>query len=200
MTASKYVLSALFAWLILQEHISATRWFGTLIVAFGVLLVGVSERNGNGAPKENPPKKHFSSVVLLAPTSLSVLLSKTSVAIVGLALIESIGDMLFAAGMKQVGEVATLQLNTLLRLARRAVVNPLLGLGALSMAATFLLTLALLSWADLSLVMPMTALSYPFSVLGARWFLSETVNTARLVGTGFICLGVALISLNATGL
>jgi drug/metabolite transporter (DMT)-like permease len=43
MTASSYILTALMAWLILGEAISATQWAGTLVVSGGVFLVGQSE-------------------------------------------------------------------------------------------------------------------------------------------------------------
>lgn len=43
MTASCYVLNAVFAWLLLDEQIPATRWLGTLTIMVGVMLVGVSE-------------------------------------------------------------------------------------------------------------------------------------------------------------
>ena len=44
MTASGYVLTTLVAWRVLGESVSGTRWIGTLIIAIGVTLVGVSER------------------------------------------------------------------------------------------------------------------------------------------------------------
>ena len=44
MTATSYVLTALFAWLALGETLSAVRWAGTLAVSVGILLVGESER------------------------------------------------------------------------------------------------------------------------------------------------------------
>jgi len=43
MTAAAYVLTALFAWLILHETISPARWAGTFAVTLGILLVGSSE-------------------------------------------------------------------------------------------------------------------------------------------------------------
>lgn len=43
MTASCYVLNALFAWLLLDETIPATRWLGTLTIMAGVIVVGLSD-------------------------------------------------------------------------------------------------------------------------------------------------------------
>lgn len=45
MTASNYVLTALFAWLVLNENISPVRWAGTLAISVGVLLVALSKQN-----------------------------------------------------------------------------------------------------------------------------------------------------------
>ena len=100
--------------------------------------------------------------------------------------------------MKQVGELKATNLRSLLRQARRVVINPFIGLGVLCMAADFFGFIALLSLADLSLVMPMTALSYPFSILGSHFILKERLTAGRLAGTGLIGIGVAFISMNLT--
>ena len=68
------------------------------------------------------------------------------------------------------------------------------------MATDFFLFIALLSWADLSLVMPMTALSYPLSALGSYYFLKESLTIGRLAGTGLISIGVAFVSLSSGAL
>jgi transporter family protein len=43
--ASQYVLTALFAWLILGEIISPNRWIGIFLVTVGILIVSQSDRN-----------------------------------------------------------------------------------------------------------------------------------------------------------
>jgi drug/metabolite transporter (DMT)-like permease len=115
-----------------------------------------------------------------------------------MVLADALGDILLTAGMKQVGEVTVLRPRELWIMVRRAMGNPLIGLGVSCLAIGFFLFLTLLSWADLSLVMPMTALGYPVSVLGTRYLLKENVSTQRFMGTVLICIGVALISLNST--
>lgn len=122
---------------------------------------------------------------------------KTWVAVIFLVLIDSAGNLCITRGMKQVGEVATLQPQELLRLARRALTSPLIGLGVLCAATTFCLFLTLLSWADLSFVLPATAIGYPLNVLNAQYILKEKVTPVRWFGTLFICIGVALVSLNS---
>jgi uncharacterized membrane protein len=54
---------------------------------------------------------------------------------------------------------------------------------------------ALLSWADLSFIVPATSLSVVTTTLGAKWFLQERMTRLRWVGTLLVCLGVALLSL-----
>jgi len=54
----------------------------------------------------------------------------------------------------------------------------------------------LLSWADVSFVVPATALSYVSGALGAKFLLNEHVATARWAGVLLVCLGVTLISLS----
>jgi len=119
----------------------------------------------------------------------------TWVLVLSLVTADSAGNILLTRGMKQVGEVHTLQIRHLLQIARRALVNPWLGLGILCMAVSFFLFLTLLSGKDLSFVLPSTALAYVMSVFGARYILKEAVSASRWIGTLIICAGVALIAL-----
>jgi drug/metabolite transporter (DMT)-like permease len=54
--------------------------------------------------------------------------------------------------------------------------------------------LALLSWADASLVVPATALSYVSGAFGAKFFLREKIEPVRWIGVILVCAGVALLS------
>jgi bacterial/archaeal transporter family protein len=56
--------------------------------------------------------------------------------------------------------------------------------------------LALLSWADVSIVVPATALSYVTAALGAKYLLHEDIAPLRWVGVFLVCAGVALLSLS----
>ena len=55
--------------------------------------------------------------------------------------------------------------------------------------------LALLSWADLSYVVPVTSFSYVLSALVAEVWLGEHVLPLRWAGIAVITLGVALVAL-----
>jgi len=55
MTASTYILTALFARLILGETIASNRWLGTIVVSIGILLVGHSEHRKNKTARHAVP-------------------------------------------------------------------------------------------------------------------------------------------------
>ena len=61
---------------------------------------------------------------------------------------------------------------------------------------TWLLTrLALLSWADLSYVLPVTSISYALSALAGVFYLHERVSRIHWAGISVITVGVALVAL-----
>jgi drug/metabolite transporter (DMT)-like permease len=123
-------------------------------------------------------------------------MTMTWILVLSLVTADSAGNIFLTRGMKQVGQVHTFGIGHLLRIARRAIVNPWMGLGIVCMAVSFFLFLALLSGEDLSFVLPATALAYVMSVLGAKYILKETVSASRWIGTLIICAGVALITLD----
>jgi drug/metabolite transporter (DMT)-like permease len=112
-----------------------------------------------------------------------------------LVLANATGEVLIAKSMKQLGEISTLQLSELVKLVWRILTNKLFVIGFVLMVVNFVVFLVLLSLADLSLVMPLTALGFVIKTLGAKIFLKETISRERLIGTLLVCVGVALISL-----
>jgi len=107
----------------------------------------------------------------------------------------SVGDVFITKGMKEIGEIATLRPGALGRIAGRTFGNRwfLTGLGCI--AVSFFSLLAVLSWADLSLVLPATSIGFVVTALGARTFLHERIPPVRWAGIVLICAGVALVSL-----
>src|SRR5882672_5111335 len=88
-----------------------------------------------------------------------------------LILAGALGDVSLAKGMKQVGAVHTLRWRALLVLGRKMVRNGAILLGLLCMITGFLTFVVLLSWADLSFIVPATSLHFVLVTLGAKWIL-----------------------------
>jgi drug/metabolite transporter (DMT)-like permease len=77
------------------------------------------------------------------------------------------------------------------RLAQRG----LLVLAVVAMAVSFFAFMKLLSMADLSFAVPVTAASVVLETLLARVLLNETVTGLRWAGTFFVACGVALLAM-----
>jgi len=105
------------------------------------------------------------------------------------------GDVFLTRGMKQVGDVSALSRLEILRTIKRIAGNLNFILGVACLAVSFFSFLAVLSWANLSFVVPATAIVYVVTVLGAKFFLGEQIDRMRWAGTLLVCFGVALICL-----
>lgn len=57
--------------------------------------------------------------------------------------------------------------------------------------------MALLSWADLSFVLPVTAIGYPLSAFAGKWLLAEAVTPERWLGAGLVAAGSVLVGLTS---
>lgn len=106
------------------------------------------------------------------------------------------GDLAVSHAMKQIGDVHPLTPLTIFRSLSRAFRMGWLWIGIALMTTGFFSLLALLSWADVSLVVPATALSYVTGALGAKFLLKEHVAPVRWAGVLLVCFGVVLISLS----
>ncbi|MFY9554626.1 MAG: EamA family transporter [Blastocatellia bacterium] len=107
----------------------------------------------------------------------------------------SAGDVFVTKGMKQLGEISTLDLARLLRIAGRAITNRDFLIGVAFMAVSYFSFLGALRLADLSLVLPATSISFVITTFAARLFLKETISAMRWAGILLVCIGVALISI-----
>ncbi len=121
------------------------------------------------------------------------MLKTLSVLAVAIVLV-SIGDMLLAHGMKKIGAVSSCSPSALFQIGVRVFTNPSIIIGIIMLAGFFFLWLAILSWCDLSFVLPLTALSYVLTAFLSIYFLGETVTPLRWAGTILICVGVALVT------
>ena len=106
----------------------------------------------------------------------------------------TIGDILLAKGMKEMGNLSAMSLKGILDTAYRALVNPKLIMGTVMLAIFFFLWLAVLSWEDLSVALPMQALNYVLVAFLSQYFLGEIVSPLRWAGTLLVCIGVMMIT------
>jgi drug/metabolite transporter (DMT)-like permease len=120
-------------------------------------------------------------------------LAKTVLIMVFAAAFGALGDMLLSKGMKEIGDVSV-RLAAVPQVVRQVLASRFIIGGVGFLTLFFVLWLAVLSWADLSVALPLTALSYVFGALLAKYYLGEHLCAGRWLGTLLICLGVVLVT------
>ncbi len=105
----------------------------------------------------------------------------------------SLGNVLLGKGMRGMGEIQSLSFSTLAVYFLKTLSSVWIWLGISSLLLFFVSYLLVLSWADYSYVLPVTATGYVLAPLLAHLLLGEVVPGTRWVGAAFICLGVALV-------
>ena len=100
------------------------------------------------------------------------------------------GDSMLAHGMKQTGGISLNHLQGVVF----AVLNPWIAIGILLLLAFFATYMTALSWADLTYVLPATALAYMLLALVAKFVLHEQVTPLRWLGIALITAGVGFVA------
>src|SRR5262249_12901606 len=77
-----------------------------------------------------------------------------------------------------------------------ALTNPWVIAGTVGNALFYFLFLAVLSWAEVSVALPLTALEYAIAAALGILFLKEPVPPLRWAGIALVIAGVALISVD----
>jgi uncharacterized membrane protein len=72
--------------------------------------------------------------------------------------------------------------------------RPYVALGVALLILWTLSRMTLLSWADLSYVLPVTSIGYALVAVAGRVWLHEEISATRWAGIGLIMAGVALVS------
>jgi uncharacterized membrane protein len=103
--------------------------------------------------------------------------------------LKAAGNSAMALGMKQIPERMSLDPTLYLR----AMLNPFVAIGIVALILSLLTRMALLSLADLSFVLPVTAIGYVLAVFIGKVFLHETVTNQRWMGTLLIFAGALLV-------
>lgn len=112
-------------------------------------------------------------------------------------LASAVGDALMSRGMKQLGDISTAGATSALARLPAMFANFNVWGAILCYAAFFFLYSAVLSWSRLSVAQPLTAMTFLFAALIARFALGESLTGLRWAGILLIIAGVALVSLEA---
>ena len=100
------------------------------------------------------------------------------------------GNVLLRAGLREIGPLVSASPVAYFQ----ALLHPLIALGVLLLAIWFLANLSLYSWADLSYVLPITALGYALAALTGWSLLGELVSLPHWIGIGLITVGAMIVS------
>ncbi|HBA71333.1 MAG: hypothetical protein A2X82_02995 [Geobacteraceae bacterium GWC2_55_20] len=106
----------------------------------------------------------------------------------------AVGDIFLTQGMRSTGDISAMGFRQIVDTVFKALTNWRLILGTAMQAVYFGLWLAVLSWEDLSVALPLQALSYVVVAFLAQWYLGENVSQMRWAGICLICVGVALVT------
>ena len=116
---------------------------------------------------------------------------KTRVLTLVVILSNVLGNLALSLGMKASAAVAPAGLMTYVR----AFFSPMVLLGVSLLIVWLISRMALMSWMDLSVVLPITSIGYVLSALVGKFFLNEQISSKRWAGTLMIMAGIALVSL-----
>ncbi len=102
------------------------------------------------------------------------------------------GNAALTFGMKRVGDPG---FSPLLYL--KAIFNPWVMMGIMLLILWMFSRMALLSWADLSYVLPVTSAGYIIQAVIGKYLFGEQISPARWAGAVLIVGGVALVGMTS---
>lgn len=103
--------------------------------------------------------------------------------------LKAVGNLSLAWGMKHLPAAGANPLSYV-----RAMLDPFVAFGVIALIAALLTRMVLLSLADLSFVLPVTAIGYVIAAFLGKTVLHEAVTNQRWLGTILIFIGAALVS------
>lgn len=125
--------------------------------------------------------------------------SKTRLFAVIVVLTNVIGNFALSWGMKHGADIDGSPMSFV-----RVVFNPFVLIGIVFLAGWVLSRMALLSWADLTFVIPVTSIGFVLNAVAGAVFLSEQISPLRWMGTlcivgGTVIVGLTQVSTTAAG-
>jgi drug/metabolite transporter (DMT)-like permease len=121
-------------------------------------------------------------------------MAKVLIVLLFALMFEAVGVVLLSRGLKQIGELESINLVGIVDLLRRGLTNPSILAGVAFEAVFFVMLLYLLSQRDVSLIWPLTSLGFVITAFAARWILHEHVSWVRWGGVILIVFGASLVS------
>jgi len=103
------------------------------------------------------------------------------------------GELCVSRAMRSLGEVHDFSPKSILKFVSRGLRLPWMWAGVAMMALGFFSLLAILSFRDVSFVVPVSALSYAAGAFGAKAFLGERISRSRWMGIAIVCVGVTIV-------
>lgn len=123
--------------------------------------------------------------------------SATPVRVWGVVLLfvalKAAGNLLLAWGLKHYAKPMSVNPVSFVR----AMFNPFVASGVAALVLALLVRMALLSLADLSYVLPVTAIGYVIAAFLGKTVLHENVSIQRWIGTVVIVIGAAMVGSTA---
>lgn len=113
-----------------------------------------------------------------------------------IVLLATMGDVLIAGAMRQIGDFDKIRARSGLSGAILSVLRNFRFLaGVACMALSFFSLLFALSWAEVSLVAPASAaLTFVTNAFAAKWILKENVDARRWFAALCVCFGVFFLA------
>lgn len=119
---------------------------------------------------------------------------KTFIVLVLAILVNAAGNLCISYGMKSIGAPAEWSVRSIGALVAAAFSSQAVWIGLPLLMVFFLLFLSLLSWADLSFVLPMISYCFVVNALLARLVLGERIPLVRWTGIILVSAGIFLVS------
>ena len=112
----------------------------------------------------------------------------------------AVGDIFLTQGMKGSGDISAMGLRQIIDTVFSSLTNWRLILGTTLQAVYFGLWLAVLSWEDLSVALPLQALELYCRGFSGSVVSGRKCHSMRWAGICLICVGVALVTRSSTSL
>lgn len=106
---------------------------------------------------------------------------------------EAFGNVLLRKGMKEIGEIKSFSIPALFEVFIKGITSLTVVAGVALDALFFACLLIALSWAEVTVVLPLTAFGYVLTALVAKFVLHEDITLLRWAGTIAVVVGCILI-------